>query len=308
MQLLLRHSCTPLSLCGMYYLVYSLLWLLSLLPLRVLHFIADGLYVLVFYVFGYRKQVVFANMKQAYPQKTVAEIKQLAKKFYHSFIDSLIESIKLFSTGKKFLEKHVQMDLSIFNKLAWENKSCQMHACHQFNWEYINLAMAGRMKQPLVAVYMPINNKALNKIFYDLRTRYGTVMLPATEMKNKFNAWRTKLHVLALVADQNPGSTANAYWFNFFNKPAPFIKGPERYAKEKACAVVLAYSRIVKRGYYTLHFETLCTDASLLSDGELTKIYVQRITEIINEQPHNWLWSHRRWKFDWKEEYGEVMG
>jgi KDO2-lipid IV(A) lauroyltransferase len=290
------------------YIVYSFLYLLSLLPLRVLHFIADCLYVLVFYVFGYRKQVVFANMKQAYPQKSDAEIKQLAKKFYHSFIDSLIESIKLFSTGKKFLDKHMQMDLSIFNQLALENKSCQMHACHQFNWEYINLAMASRMKQPLVAVYMPITNKALNKIFYDLRTRYGTVMLPATDLKNKFNIWRSQLHVLALVADQNPGSPANAYWLNFFNKPAPFVKGPERYAREKACPVVLTYSRIVKRGYYSLHFETLCNDASALLEGELTRMYVKRITEIINEQPHNWLWSHRRWKFDWKEEYGEVMG
>ncbi len=292
----------------MYYIVYSLLYLLSLLPLKALHFLSDCLYVLVFYILGYRKQVVFANIRQAYPQKSEAEIKALAKKFYHAFIDSLIESIKLFSTGKKFIEKHVQTDLSIFDRLALENKSCQMHACHQFNWEFINHAMSSAMKQPLVAVYMPITNKALNKIFYNLRTRYGTVMLPATELKNRFNTWRTKLHVLALVADQNPGDPSNAYWLDFFNKPAPFVKGPERYAREKACPVVLAYSRIKKRGYYSLHFETLCNDASLLSEGELTNIYVQRITEIINEQPHNWLWSHRRWKFDWKEEYGEVMG
>jgi Kdo2-lipid IVA lauroyltransferase/acyltransferase len=292
----------------MYYIVYGILWLLSLLPLRALYFIADCLYVLVFYAFGYRKQVVFKNMQQAYPQKTEAEIKQLAKKFYHAFIDSLIESIKLFSSRKKFLDKHVQMDLSLIDRLSEQGKSCQMHACHQFNWEYLNLGLSYRMKQPLVAVYMPIKAKALNKIFYDLRTRYGTVMLPATEMKNKFNAWRKKLHVLVLVADQNPGDPRNAYWLNFFNKPAPFIKGPERYARDKACPVVLTYSRIVKRGYYSMHFELLTEDASLLPEGELTKLYVNRITQIINEQPHNWLWSHRRWKHEWKEEYGEVIG
>lgn len=291
----------------MYYLVYSLLWLLSLLPLRVLHFISDCLYVLVFYVFSYRKQVVFANMKQAYPQKSDAEIKQLAKKFYHSFIDSLIESIKLFSTGEKFLEKHIQFDFSVYDQLAAAQRSCQMHAFHQFNWEFINLILSNKLKQPLVAIYMPIANKALNKIFYDLRTRYGTVMLPATDLKNKLSEWKTRLHVLALVGDQNPGNPSNAYWLNFFNKPAPFIKGPEKYAREKAFPIVFTYSRIVKRGYYILHSELLTNDASLLPEGELTKIYVKRVTEIINEQPHNWLWSHRRWKFDWKEEYGEVM-
>jgi Kdo2-lipid IVA lauroyltransferase/acyltransferase len=289
----------------MYYIVYSFLWILSLLPLRVLHFLADCIYVLVFYVFGYRKELVFRNMKQAYPQKSDEEIKKLAKKFYHSFIDSLIESIKLFSQGKTFLDRHVQMDVSVLNQLAAENKSCQMHACHQFNWEYLNLALVYRMKQPLVAVYMPIKAKALNKIFYDLRTRYGTVMLPATEMKNKFTAWRNRLHVLTLVADQNPGNPNNAYWLSFFNKTTPFIKGPERYAREKACPVVLTYSKIIKRGHYSMHFELLTNDASALPEGELTRLYVKRITEIINEQPYNWLWSHRRWKHEWKPEYAD---
>ena len=245
-------------------------------------------------------------MQQAYPEKTDEEINRLAKRFYHLFIDSLIESIKLFSTGKKFLDKHVRMDLSLLDKLAAENKSCQMHACHQFNWEYLNLALVYRMKQPLVAVYMPIKAKALNKIFYDLRTRYGTVMLPATDMKNRFAAWRNRLHVLTLVADQNPGNVANAFWFQFFNKPAPFIPGPERYARDKACPVVLTYSRVIKRGYYSMHFELLTDDASTLPEGELTRLYIKRITEIINEQPHNWLWSHRRWKHEWKEEYAPV--
>lgn len=246
-------------------------------------------------------------MKQAYPQKTEEEIKQLAKRFYHLFIDSLIESIKLFSSGKSFLDKHVRMDTAVLDQLAAQNKSCQMHACHQFNWEFLNLAMVYRIKQPLIAVYMPIKAKALNKIFYDLRTRYGTVMLPATDMKNRFTEWRNKLHILALVGDQNPGDPKNAYWFQFFNKATPFIKGPERYAREKACPVVLTYSRVIKRGYYSMHFELLTEDAAQLPNGGLTKLYVNRITQIINEQPQNWLWSHRRWKHNWKEEYGTVL-
>ncbi len=291
----------------MYYFVYSLLWLLSLLPLRVLYFIADCIYVMVFYVFGYRKEVVLKNLRQAFPQKHEKELLLLAKKFYHAFIDSFIESIKLFTNGKKFLDKHVQMDVSLLDAFAAQNKSCQMHACHQFNWEYLNLSMAYRLKQPLVAVYMPIKAKSLNKIFYDLRTRYGTVMLPATDMKNKFTAWRNQLHILALVADQNPGNPNNAYWLPFFNKLTPFVKGPERYAREKACPVVLTWSTIIKRGYYQMNFELLTDDASKLSEGELTQLYVKKITSLIEQQPHNWLWSHRRWKHDWKEAYGQPL-
>ena len=48
-------------------------------------------------------------------------------------------------------------------------------------------------------------------------------------------------------------------------------------------------------------------DASTLQTGELTKIYVKALTQRMREQPENWLWSHRRWKWEWKPEYGEII-
>ncbi|HVW58903.1 MAG TPA: hypothetical protein VHC48_02670, partial [Puia sp.] len=75
----------------MYYFFYGLLYLVSLLPMRVLYLIADGIYGLVYYVFGYRKKVVMANLELAFPEKTNAERTRIAKKFYRNLIDSFIE-------------------------------------------------------------------------------------------------------------------------------------------------------------------------------------------------------------------------
>jgi KDO2-lipid IV(A) lauroyltransferase len=41
--------------------------------------------------------------------------------------------------------------------------------------------------------------------------------------------------------------------------------------------------------------------------GDITKKYVRFIEDAIRANPDNWLWSHRRWKHEWKEEYGEVL-
>ena len=64
----------------MYYVVYGPLYLLSLLPLKVLYLFADLAYVLLYYIIGYRKEVVNYNLSIAFPQKSEAERKAIAKK------------------------------------------------------------------------------------------------------------------------------------------------------------------------------------------------------------------------------------
>ena len=89
----------------MYYIVYGFLWLLSLLPLRVLYLFSDAIYVLVYYVIGYRRKVVLDNLAIAFPEKSETERKRIAKRFYRNFIDTFIETIKLITASKEFILK-----------------------------------------------------------------------------------------------------------------------------------------------------------------------------------------------------------
>jgi KDO2-lipid IV(A) lauroyltransferase len=290
----------------MYYLVYGFFYLLSLLPLKILYFISDIGYVLVYYIFKYRRNIVDANLLQAFPEKTPAARKDIAKKYYHNLLDSFVETIKSFSVGKNFYSRHCLADYSIFDRYYQEGKSCQMHPAHQFNWEWYNHHFAIHMKQPSLAVYIPMTNPLFDKLFYRQRTKHGSIMLPGVNMKESFSPWKNKIHVLTLVADQKPGDPYKAYWFNFFNKPTPFIKGPERAAREKGCPVVFAFCKKIKRGYYSAEFIPVTEDASQLPEAELTRIYIKALTERIKENPDMWLWSHNRWKHEWKPEYGEL--
>jgi KDO2-lipid IV(A) lauroyltransferase len=79
----------------MYYIIYPLFYGLSLLPWRVMYLLSDGIYVLVYYIFGYRKKVVMSNLAIAFPEKTEQEKVRIAKDFYRNFIDTFIETIKL---------------------------------------------------------------------------------------------------------------------------------------------------------------------------------------------------------------------
>src|SRR5688500_2027754 len=57
-----------------YYIALPFIYLLSLLPFRVLYFLSDCLHFVLFTVVGYRKKVVQLNMKNSFPQKSPEEI------------------------------------------------------------------------------------------------------------------------------------------------------------------------------------------------------------------------------------------
>ena len=77
-----------------------------------------------------------------------------------------------------------------------------------------------------LGVYMRINNKALDRLFFKIRNKGKTVLVAAQEFKARAHVFFKKQYTLGLAADQNPGVPANAYWLNFFERPAPFVTGP----------------------------------------------------------------------------------
>jgi Kdo2-lipid IVA lauroyltransferase/acyltransferase len=289
----------------MYYLLYGALYLISLLPMRLLYLLADGIYMLVYHGFGYRKDVVMANLRIAFPDKTEAERAGIAKKFYHNFIDSFIEVIKLVSASEAFLHKRFTADVRVLEEVYKTGKSCQLHLGHTFNWEWGQLILTKLTKFKILVVYMPITNKVFEKLFYNLRVRTGNAFLPATDMRNSICRYQQTQYLLGLVADQNPGNPESSYWLNFFGRPAPFVSGPEKGARSSKLPVVFACIEKPRRGYYHATLKLGAQDASLLPEGELTRNYVGYLESVIRRNPDMWLWSHRRWKHAWKEEYAD---
>lgn len=288
----------------MYYLIYGPIYLLSLLPLRALYVLADFIYLVLYYLVGYRKKVVMNNLAIAFPEKTVAARTKIAKQFYKNFVDTFIETIKLLSCSKDFLANHVSVENGDIIQTLYDNKQrVQVHLGHNFNWEYGNARIAATTPYTFLGVYMPISNKHFDRMFRHLRSRFGTVLLPATDMRKAMIPYRHEQYLLGLVADQVPGGVEKAFWMNFFNRPAPFTRGPERGARAGDIAVVFCQIYKKKRGHYVVEFTLGTNNPGSLAEGELTKNYVHFLEAVIRRYPDMWLWSHRRWKKEWKDEY-----
>ncbi len=161
----------------MYYLVYGLLWLISLLPFRILYFFSDAFYGLIYYVIGYRKKVVMGNLLIAFPEKTEKERKQIAKKFFHNLVDYFFESIKLITLSDKEFYKRCSGNFDEINRLAETGTNIQLHSGHQFNWEYANRIYSQKLSIPFVLVYMPVTSNIMDRIFKKIRSKHGTILI-----------------------------------------------------------------------------------------------------------------------------------
>lgn len=293
--------------CFMYYVVYGIFYLLSLLPLRVLYLLSDLAYFLVYKVVGYRKEVVMHNLSIAFPNKTQAEREQIARQFYRNFADTMIETIKFFSATPRFLQKHTKGDFSIVKEVYKEGRSIQLHLGHNFNWELMNLAVAPDLPGDVLAVYLPLRSKLFNRLFYKMRSRFGTHLIAATQMRRDMMPFRGQQYIIGLIADQSPPAAAPAYWTRFFNKPTGFIQGPERFARRNNVPVIFCHFTKPKRGYYEYHAELATMEPSSLPEGELTKMYANYLERIMTQHPEMWLWTHRRWKNEWTPEKGPII-
>ncbi|MEO7531993.1 MAG: lysophospholipid acyltransferase family protein [Sediminibacterium sp.] len=290
----------------MYYIFFCFLYPISLLPWRILYVLSDLAFIIIYHIIGYRKEVVADNLLHAFPEKTEAERKRISKKFYQSFCDNWIETIKLLSVSKENLSKRLSGDVAIFHELHATGRSLQGNFGHFFNWEILNHYYSFSQPYTILGVYFPLKNQVMDRLMKYLRARRGIVLIPLPEMARAIIPWRKKQYFLALIGDQSPAQPNSAYWLNFMNRPTCFIKGPEKFARGQDIPVTVTTTRKIKRGHY--HFETLVlTDSPTeMPDGEVIRRYVKHLEENIRLQPELYLWSHRRWKHNWKPEYEKL--
>jgi KDO2-lipid IV(A) lauroyltransferase len=184
----------------------------------------------------------------------------------------------------------------------------QLECGHFFNWEIINLNAARLSKYPFVGVYQPLTNKVMNKIMLDMRKRNGTILIPANDFKNNFHDYVKDRYALGLAADQNPPDPLKAHWVPFFNRLTPFVVGPEKGAKLKNTIVIFGHFYKVKRGYYHTQLELITTSPNDFAEGQLTKVYAEHVERAVRLKPANYLWSHRRWKWEFdQEKHGHLV-
>lgn len=280
-----------------FYLLLPLLYFISILPFSVLYLLSDGLYVLVYYVVGYRKKVVKLNLERSFPEKTPAELLKIEKEFYHYIVDFFLETLKCITISQAQLKQRMSIENNeILDKLLAEKKNIIVTAGHFGNHEMANLSLSFLMKYKIKGVYRPLTNEYFEKLFYDFRTKFGTMMITMANASKEIAKTEDFNYAFFLVNDQSP-PPERSYWTTFLNQETGFFTGHERFAKQYDMPVVYMCINRIARGKFKIKVELLTETPNLLSDGEIIELHARKLERDIKANPSIWFWSHKRWKY-----------
>ena len=281
-----------------FYFFYTIIWIITLLPFRVLYLLSDLLFILVYYFPSYRRKVVYTNLKNSFPEKTEKELRLIEKKFYKHLPDLFIETFKAAHMSNKQIMKHFTFtNLEIFEKLHNEGRDMAAILGHYNNWEWL-LCLPLSVKHNTVSIYKPLHNKFFDRQLNKIRTRNGMVLTPMSSIVREIinNKKNNKRSMYAFLSDQTPAGGDIRYWTKFLNQDTPVFLGAEKIALKYDMAVVFFNIQKIKRGYYNLNVELLFEHTKDLPEYAVTNAHVKRLEEIIIDKPEYWIWSHRRWK------------
>lgn len=286
-----------------YILTYSLVWMLHLLPERILYLISDLLYLLAYYVVGYRKKVVYNNLEKAFPDYNQPEIRRTAKRFYHHLCDIMLESAVFhFYSEKKALKKITYKNPELLNEIHRSGKHVMAVVGHYGNWEYLS-TLCLVTDHPFIGIYKPLKNKYFDQMVVRNRTRFGANVTPMEKIARLLIDYNNRKEPVLTVflGDQRPMFHQIQYWTKFMGRDTPMYLGTEKLARKLDAAVVFLKFRKPKRGRYEVEAELICDEPGRLKPYEITERHVRILEEMIREEPAYWLWSHRRWKHSYEK-------
>jgi Kdo2-lipid IVA lauroyltransferase/acyltransferase len=285
-----------------FYLTYAFIWIITLLPMRLLYVFSDFLFLFIYHFPSYRRNVVFTNLKNSFVNKSEEELRSIEKKFYKHFTDLFIETFKpLHMSNAQIIKRYSITNAEILDRLYHEGRDIVAVLGHYNNWEWL-ICLPFFTKQQIVPLYKPLQNKYFDKFIKKLRSRNGVKPIPMSNVIREIinNRNGKVISMYAFIADQTPPKGEIRYWTTFLNQDTPVFLGPEKIAVKYDMAVVFLNIQKIKRGYYDLKVELLFEHTKELPEHFVTDAHVKRLEELILDKPENWLWSHRRWKHNRK--------
>jgi len=271
---------------------------IAMLPFPLIYVLSDVLAFNLRKILGYRKKVVRANLRKAFPGKSQHELNKIEKEYYRNLADVFLEVIKLRTISAKTLKKRFTFENSgaLLSSLD-KNKSVLVSIGHCGNWEWMGTTLGLVLGYKGYALTKPLTDSLFNDYLDHIRHRLNPDS--TIPFKNGFRVMvkrRETATFYVVAADQTPTRDEATYWTNFLNQDTPFFQGVEKIAKSLDFDVVFIDIQRVGRGRYNGVVQKITDNPGSTAEEEITQAYIRHLEDAIEAAPSNWLWSHRRWK------------
>lgn len=287
---------------------------LSKLPLRFHYFMADILAWLLRKVLRYRYSTVMINLSRSFPNKKYKEIDRIAKDFYKHMGEIFAEAIWFGGSSYKRLYDSgivTVMNPEELNELFLSTPSMTVLSTHCGNWELLGGFLGYRTpsgekvairEEEIRVVYKKLSSPVSDEVFRRNRVapleRVGTSCeIESMNILRHAVSNRDKRLVYIYPTDQAPYWKAGKHPIGeFMHQQTNVMLGSVGVACKLSHSVMYMKMRRVERGRYEMTLIPICRNASEMTPEQIMRKYYDLLEQEINETPHNWLWTHKRWK------------
>ncbi len=295
-------------------IVRGLMIALSKLPLKFHYFMADILAWLFRKVLRYRYGTVMINLSRSFPDKKYKEIDRIAKDFYRHFGEIFAEAIWFGGSSYKRLHDSgivTVMNPEELNELFLSTPSMTVLSTHCGNWELLGGFLGYRtpsgekiaiQEEDIRVVYKKLSSPVSDEVFKRNRVapleRVGTSCeIESMNILRHAVSNRDKRLVYIYPTDQAPYWKAGKHPIGeFMHQQTNVMLGSVGVACKLSHSVMYMKMRRVERGRYEMTLIPICRNASEMTPEQIMRKYYDLLEQEINETPHNWLWTHKRWK------------
>lgn len=275
---------------------------LSRLSLQALYRLADGvLYPVMYHIVRYRRAVVEKNLRNSFPDKSEAERKRIEKAFYHQLCDTIVETIYGYRCSDAEMKQRVTFaPMDEVNRLVDAAGGGIFMLAHMGNWEW--LASVQQWVSPGVKelnVYRTLKNKEADRLMLAIRAKRGGECVEKQRILREMVRYRAAHQpvTIGLIGDQKPRPQVTRTWVQFLHQETGFLDGGEMLGTKFGYPVFYAHITHPERGHYHCQFSVLAADPKACAPGQITEAYARALERNIVEEPHLWLWTHNRWKW-----------
>jgi KDO2-lipid IV(A) lauroyltransferase len=274
-----------------------------------------GLGKFTFSVLRIRRRVAIENLVHSFPEKSAAELKQIARRSYENFGMMMLEYLRLPKLTESEFRQLIRFDTpeqeAPLQRALDMGRGAICMTGHFGNWEYMGALLAAN-KYPMVYLYQEQNNPYVDALIYQTRAKMRMPSIPrGAALRGILRSLRERKFV-AILADQDAGG--QGLFVNFLGRPASTGRGPAAFVLKNQAPIVFCIAIRQPHGCHDVECTLLKFNFSAARSQDSPGIYIDPewdeeqklrvITEAwtkileqyIHRYPDHWFWMHRRWK------------
>ena len=151
-----------------------LLWLVSIVPLKILYIKS----LILSNFFFYRNDIIKSNIDNAFNNSNIDHKKKIFKGFRIYFLNLICEIIKMISVNKKFYINRINIkNIEILDQFYDSNQTVVLMMGHHNNWEWAGQIISIKSKQKFVSVYKKLSSSFFDYFMINLRKKTALMLL-----------------------------------------------------------------------------------------------------------------------------------